>query len=87
MDKEGNIKSRYDKVKLVPFSEFMPFPSFRNLWRSLGAPDDKFSSGSAGKILDLNEFQMGIRSMLRLYTTLFFWTFMINAHVIMEQHQ
>jgi apolipoprotein N-acyltransferase len=61
IDKEGNIKSRYDKVKLVPFSEYMPFPTFRNLWRSLGAPDNKFSSGNEGKILELNEFQMGIQ--------------------------
>ena len=61
IDDKGTIKSRYDKVKLVPFSEYMLFPFFRNLWRWLGAPESKFSSGQAGKVLLLNEIQMGIQ--------------------------
>lgn len=61
IDEKGKIISRYDKVRLVPFSEYMLFPSFRNLWRFLGAPENKFSSGKEGKTLLLNDIQMGVQ--------------------------
>jgi len=61
IDEKGRMISRYDKVRLVPFSEHMIFPAFQNLWRSLGAPENKFSTGNEGEVLVLNDIQMGVQ--------------------------
>ena len=61
IDKKGKIISRYDKAKLVPFSEHMPFPALHHLWRLLGAPDNKFSSGCGGDVHYFHELHMGIQ--------------------------
>ena len=61
IDATGKIQSCYNKVRLVPFSEYMPFPAFRHLWQALGAPDNKFSFGHAGEVHVINELQIGIQ--------------------------
>ncbi|KPA19675.1 apolipoprotein N-acyltransferase [Candidatus Magnetomorum sp. HK-1] len=57
----GKVQSRYDKVRLVPFSEFMPFPILRKFFMQWGAPESKFAQGKNGQIHPLNDFQMGIQ--------------------------
>jgi len=57
----GKIQSRYDKVCLVPFSESMPFPDYRDFFKKFGAPDTKFAKGESGVIHPLNDFKMGIQ--------------------------
>jgi len=61
INEKGIIHSRYDKFRRVPFSEYMPFYSLRNLWLSLGAPEEKFSPGRTGEIHQLNDLKMGIQ--------------------------
>ncbi len=52
---KGNVEGRYDKTRLVPFGEYVPFAPFLNalkpLARSLGISD--FSAGKTYPVFDL----------------------------------
>ena len=61
IDKQGTIQARYDKAHLVPFSEYLPFHFFRNFWKRLGAPDEKFVPGQVGEVYDINGALIGIQ--------------------------
>jgi apolipoprotein N-acyltransferase len=57
----GDVSSRYDKVRRVPFGEYMPL---RSLLKSLGAPTDEVprdaQAGSGPAVLDTPDGRMAV---------------------------
>jgi len=60
INKQGEIQSRYNKARLVPFSEYMPYPLLSDLWKLLGAPDEKFVPGRV-EVHDIHGVSLGIQ--------------------------